>query len=240
MNLKHYNSQNNFEIEKLEDELHIFGSDQERMRAFSFFKGLSQQNEDKDGFIQCWLGYCYFYGLGVKIDTKKAFDFFEKSASKDNSFGLRHLAKCYDFCVGIISDKKKSLVYYKQSANYGNHVAQTALGWLYKEERGKIKKAIHYYVLSAEQGYEIAQKALEMIKHKGYESQIDKEISKVRISKNLDKNFSWISCHKMAIPLLKLKVQTFLLLSLRTTTFICKIPKDILIFHLFQQIFHIH
>lgn len=51
---------------------------------------------------QAYLGYCYQLGIGTSKDKKKAFEWYQKSASGEepNDLGIFNLAKCYQFGNG--------------------------------------------------------------------------------------------------------------------------------------------
>lgn len=84
------------------------------------------------------LGFCYFYGLGVKADSATAERLFEKAFKKGNSrllaihdslanagsaFSAALLGKCYKMAYGVRRDLTKSLKYYKMAADRGDVIA---------------------------------------------------------------------------------------------------------------------
>lgn len=107
------------------------------------------------------LGDCYFYGKGVKKDTKKAFDSYIKVA-------LKHSGAAYMTSYIYIESKnnEKALKYMIISAELGNATAMYTLGTFYEE--GKIVKedmseAIKWFQKASSNGYKLAQKKLESL-----------------------------------------------------------------------------
>ena len=66
----------------------------------------------------------YKYGLGVKQDYKKAFEWVFKSAEQGNSFGQCSLGWMYENGRGVEKDLKRAIEWYYKSAEQGNYFAQ--------------------------------------------------------------------------------------------------------------------
>ena len=47
------------------------------------------------------VGFCYYHGIGVKIDRQQAFKYYLKSAEMGNSIGIFKTAICYYYGIGV-------------------------------------------------------------------------------------------------------------------------------------------
>lgn len=54
------------------------------------------------------LGVIYAKGLGVKQDYKRAFQLFQKSADRDESWGMYNLGSSYELGLGVAQDYKQA------------------------------------------------------------------------------------------------------------------------------------
>ncbi len=79
------------------------------------------------------LGSAYYFGDGVEIDLKKAFEIFEQGAEKNNGESAFILAMMYLRGEFVEINAQKYLHYIKQSANACIPQAQEELGYLFMD-----------------------------------------------------------------------------------------------------------
>lgn len=60
---------------------------------------------------------CYYFGVGVRINDKKAFNFMKRAAEKGFAAAYYPLGKMYEYGHGIGFNLNKALFWYKKSAN---------------------------------------------------------------------------------------------------------------------------
>lgn len=61
------------------------------------------------------IGWHYYYGYGVDIDYKKAFEYFEKAyIVKKDGWVCNKLGECYEYGRGVATNIEKAKDYYKQ------------------------------------------------------------------------------------------------------------------------------
>ncbi|RHZ88949.1 hypothetical protein Glove_19g311 [Diversispora epigaea] len=77
------------------------------------------------------LAEMYLYGLGVEMDTKKAFQIYSKLADKGSHVALNTVAYCYNNGLGVEKNEKKAFELYLKSAEKGDVVAQSNVSWCY-------------------------------------------------------------------------------------------------------------
>ena len=65
------------------------------------------------------LGYCYYYGYGVRQNYVKAFEFFQLAANDELNIALDFLATCYECSYGIPKDSIRAFKLYNKSAENG-------------------------------------------------------------------------------------------------------------------------
>ncbi|MBO4962211.1 MAG: toll/interleukin-1 receptor domain-containing protein [Clostridia bacterium] len=108
------------------------------------------------------LGCCYYLGLGIKKDLKRAFYWWERSAKQVSSQVCYFLATYYLLGVEnfLEPDYEKGLEFLYSSATQNFALVQNTLGecyyfgeWLSQD----YDKAVEWYTKSAEQGYDMAQ-----------------------------------------------------------------------------------
>ena len=58
---------------------------------------LVEKAENGDVKSQCWLGHCYVFGIGTKVDKKKAFFWYTKAAEQGDDCAKRSLAQIERF-----------------------------------------------------------------------------------------------------------------------------------------------
>mmetsp|Transcript_28273 Transcript_28273/g.72124 ORF Transcript_28273/g.72124 Transcript_28273/m.72124 type:complete len:627 (-) Transcript_28273:334-2214(-) len=69
------------------------------------------------------LGYCYNFGVGVDVDTRKGLSLYRQAAEKGYVLAIRNLGVCYAKGIGVDVDKPVAVKYYKQAADLGNLTA---------------------------------------------------------------------------------------------------------------------
>lgn len=87
----------------------------------------------KDGYISALHnpGNCYYYGVGVKINYKKAAEFYSISAEADNH-SLFMLGERYEYGRGVKKNQDEAVKCYSKAAEQGNKEAKKALARLGK------------------------------------------------------------------------------------------------------------
>jgi len=87
------------------------------------------------------IGVIYELGKGMPKgkDLVKAAHWFERAASKGNSFAQLNLGVCYMYGRGVDKDPSKAFIWFQKSANQGNKQAQFDLAVLYHTGQGGVK-----------------------------------------------------------------------------------------------------
>ena len=104
----------------------LFDKDQKYSEALQIF-----QNFPDDGEALWYIGNAYYYGKGVEKDSKKSFEYIQKSANKNYPNGLIILGAIYEKGTDVEQDEIQALMYYKQAANLGSTLAMINIGHLY-------------------------------------------------------------------------------------------------------------
>lgn len=127
---------------------------------------------DGDGAAMDKVGQCYANGVGVDEDLKSAYDWYVKSAAKENADGIVHMADALHDGVGIAEDKNAAGEAYERAAKMGNVHAIFRLGESYENGWGVEKNltlAYERYVEASTNAYagaaESAQKIEEPAKY---------------------------------------------------------------------------
>ncbi|HEY2913569.1 MAG TPA: tetratricopeptide repeat protein [Candidatus Angelobacter sp.] len=81
----------------------------EKAEAIGYLGGLGANN----------LGVIYAKGLGVKQDYKHAFQLFQKSAARDEPWGMYNLGSSYELGLGVAQDYKQARQWYEKAAAKG-------------------------------------------------------------------------------------------------------------------------
>lgn len=116
---------------------------------------LSRLAEEGDAEAQAYLGYCYYYGLGVELSYVNAVEWYAKAAEQGNARAQSELGWCYYNGRGVEQSYEKVVEWYTEAAEQGHAWAQWHLGKLYAEGRGVDKsyaKAAEWYTKAAAQG----------------------------------------------------------------------------------------
>jgi len=129
-------------------------------RAASCFK---KSAEFGNAEAQRLLGDCYFWGEGIREDTREAVKWYRLAAGQGNAEAQRNLGDCYSWGEGIREDKQEAVRWYRLAAEQGDAEAQRSLGDCYFFGNGireDTREAVRWYRLAAGQGNEEAQKEL--------------------------------------------------------------------------------
>lgn len=135
----------------ISDAKKLFDEKQDYKKALEIF----EQNQE-DGEALYYLGKAYLYGMGVEKDEKKAFEYAQKSADKNNPSGLNLLGVMYQYGEGVEKDELQALMYYKQAANLGNTKAMANIGICYYKSnviKADFNVAKEWFLKAIENGY---------------------------------------------------------------------------------------
>ena len=116
-----------------------------------------------DPRAQCYLGYYYEMGEGVKKDAREAVRWYRKAAEQGDACAQSNLGTCYREGQGVEKDAREAVRWYRKAAEQGNADAQIHLGWCYTNGHGVEKdtsEAVKWYRKAAEQGHADAQSYL--------------------------------------------------------------------------------
>ncbi|GES82577.1 kinase-like domain-containing protein [Rhizophagus clarus] len=100
------------------------------------------------------LGLFYYYNIGVKEDSIKAFKLFLKASEDNYSIAQVYLAKCHNDGYGTECNKKLAFDWYKKSAENRSIIGQFYLGYCYEIGIGirDGKKSVYWYKKAANNG----------------------------------------------------------------------------------------
>ncbi len=129
-------------------------------RAVSCFK---KSAEFGNAEAQRMLGYCYFWGEGIREDKREAVKWYRLAAGQGNAEAQRRLGYFYFWGKGIREDKQEAVKWYRLAAGQGNAEAQRRLGYCYfwgEGIREDKQEAVKWYRLAADQGDAEAQRRL--------------------------------------------------------------------------------
>jgi len=100
-------------------------NEQEQYFAMSIARGETPQMME--------MGYIYFYGLrGEKKNFQKAFEYFEKAASKGDIRAKSQVGMMLAKGIGVEKNVSRGLAYLEEAANNGDPKAHTTLGQIYQ------------------------------------------------------------------------------------------------------------
>jgi TPR repeat protein len=162
----------------------------DHVKSLSYFKK-SVTNGGK--FAYKLLGIQYDFGLGTKIDNKKAIYYYFKFLEHLTDDVVYHnIATSYANGLGIDKDTNKAVEYYTKAAYLGYKSSILALAYLYIEEidatKDIIKSATWFYVaasLDFNESFEELKKIKDKISSEGVEkAQRDAELILNEINKN--------------------------------------------------------
>ncbi len=116
----------------------------------------------------CNLGYCYQEGLGVVLNSQKAYEMYKFAADHEYNRGYRMVASCYMNGIYVEQSMAEALNWLTKAAENGDVMAMYYCGAILEEgEEGVTpnpKKAREWYKKAATAGYEPAQVALSRMK----------------------------------------------------------------------------
>ncbi|SGZ72626.1 hypothetical protein BTHERMOSOX_600 [Bathymodiolus thermophilus thioautotrophic gill symbiont] len=154
----------------------VIGADFRADKWYQTGYDYSQQGRNDDAFhwmmraaeaghmaAQNNIGLSYLYGLGVKQDDKKAFEWFKKSAKQGLPYAQSELAMLY-YRQGAI---KQAQQWWLIAANANDEYAQFNLASLFLEQKN-LKKAYYWFQQANQNKHPNAQVALEKLKEKKY------------------------------------------------------------------------
>ena len=126
------------------------------------FETTKQQTQQDNADAQYNLGLMYYNGQGVKMDYKKAFYWFKKSAEQGNAQAQILLGEIYQTGYGgTPQDEKKALYWFKKSAENGNPQGMAQYGTMLYNGSGGARldknKGLYYLKKSARMGNQDAQ-----------------------------------------------------------------------------------
>ena len=101
-------------------------------------------------------GENYYFGRGVKKNSKKAYKYFLDAAKYKDEYAETYLGLFYDKGIAVRKNYEIAYQWYYKAAIKGNAFAQYSLGVLYSEGNGVIKdynKAFIWFQKSAENDY---------------------------------------------------------------------------------------
>lgn len=121
---------------------------------------------DMDGY--CNLGYCYEEGLGVILNSQRAYELYMTPAVYGFPRGYRRIAHCYIDGIYVEQDMAEAYKWMEKAALAGDEEAMFYCGVMLENgEEGlpaNKKKAREWYRKSADAGYEPAIEALQRLK----------------------------------------------------------------------------
>jgi TPR repeat protein len=109
------------------------------------------------------LGLLYERGDGVKLDNRKAFEWYMKAALQGDAFAQGHVATFYR--IGVLDPPNYTLAldWYRRAAEQNNRLAQVGLGYMYQAGEGVSPDgaaARDWFKKGAEQGDALGQLSL--------------------------------------------------------------------------------
>jgi TPR repeat protein len=65
------------------------------------------------------LGASYEMGVGLRKNTKKAFELYVRAALRGDAVAVNEVARCYHFGIGIAKDRRLSKIWYERARELG-------------------------------------------------------------------------------------------------------------------------
>ena len=106
------------------------------------------------------------YGIGIKQDEVKAFDWYLKAAEQGLARAQDLLGDCYFYGQGIELDESEAVRWFRKSAEQDYAPGQYDLAWCYEKGLGieqDLNKAIELYEKAAQNGHKGAINELKRI-----------------------------------------------------------------------------
>lgn len=94
------------------------------------FNALMRLAPEEDIYVLNFVGSAYYWGDGVAVDRKKAFEYYLISARKGNPETQYKIGNCYETGQGTDKDAEQALYWYRESAAQGYAAAIDALARL--------------------------------------------------------------------------------------------------------------
>lgn len=110
------------------------------LRNVPKIKELEQKSKRGDIGATMILAECYFDGIGVDKNEKKAFNLLKK-ASKGNSDALYRMAQCYAMGVGVKKDYRKAVDLFKQYDQLCTEVSIYSNAHIHEKQIGAYRQA---------------------------------------------------------------------------------------------------
>jgi TPR repeat protein len=135
-----------------------------------------------------------FEGLGVSIDNKLAFYWFNKSKESGNLKAVYKVAQSFQYGLGVSQDLEKAFELFLQSAELGDAVSQFKVSKLYRSGTGTevdLKKSFDWCLKSANQNHPDAvwDIAYQFRYGIGCETNLDESYHYYLLSSNLESSF---------------------------------------------------
>ena len=133
------------------------------MKTYTWKEAFADANEGATlgkSPYQCFVGYCYDIGRGVKQDHKKAAYWYRKAAESGSADGMFNYALISESGVGTRRNTARALRLYLQAANTGHLQAQSNLAVRYLDGRGaqrNLGEGIRWLRKAARRGDDVAQ-----------------------------------------------------------------------------------
>lgn len=125
-------------------------------KALTYAEKSATQNHAYAAYL---LGYLYEQGKGVEADLKKALEWYEKAAPRNDNAKL-NAATLYLHAKGTEQDYGKALQLFKDLAQKGMTSSYNDLGYMYEKGLGTEKdekEACYWYRKGAEANHQVAQ-----------------------------------------------------------------------------------
>ncbi len=106
------------------------------------------------------LGFCYWNGVGTKVDKAKALELIREAANKENAEAHFNLGKVFQ--KGLLGEEvsvKDAITHFQKSSDLGYSHAANELGRIYISGNGvekDEKRAVEYYTKAADNGSQYA------------------------------------------------------------------------------------
>ena len=93
----------------------------------SVIEDLFRRAESGDNDACYNLGECFYYGRGIKKDSRKAVEWYTRAAERGDCSSQKKLALCWHSGIGTENDLSKAAYWYKKAAEQGDYDSQKAL-----------------------------------------------------------------------------------------------------------------
>lgn len=116
---------------------------------------LQRSAENGDAEAMTELGYCYYFGKGVKEDNDKAFMWLSKAVDANCPKAFYWLGCCYEYGYGTDKNMEKAVELYSKGADLGDPSSMNSLAICLKNGDGvlmNLGRAIYWYTKAVEHG----------------------------------------------------------------------------------------